>query len=162
MAVERQQVVRFHYSVAEEGGAVIESSKTRGEPMAALLGAGNIIPGLEKALLGRESGDSFEVTVPSAEAYGERHPGLIQRIPKKHVPVGIPMVPGQTMVLNTQQGRRVATIVKVGMTVVDVDLNHPMAGKDLRFEIEIVDARAASPEELQHGHAHGDGGVHHD
>ena len=160
MKIEKDRVVRFHYAVAETGQAAVENSKDGGEPIAILFGHGNIIPGLEKAMDGREAGDSFQATVPAAEAYGERREGLSQRIPKKHFGAQ-KLEPGMQVVLQTNFGPRAVTIEKVGMSVVDVDLNHPMAGQDLDFDIEIVEVREASEEELAHGHVHGEGGHHH-
>ena len=125
-----------------------------------LVGHGNIIPGLEKAMDGHEAGEKFEVDVAAVDAYGEKRDGLSQRIPKKHFN-GQRLEPGMQVVLNTNFGPRAVTIQKVGMSVVDVDLNHPMAGKDLHFAIEIVDVREASTEEVEHGHVHGEGGHHH-
>ncbi len=160
MKIEKDRVVRFHYAVAETGQAAVENSRESGEPIAILFGHGNIIPGLEKAMDGREAGESFQATVPAAEAYGERREGLSQRIPKKHFGAQ-KLEPGMQVVLQTNFGPRAVTIEKVGMSVVDVDLNHPMAGKDLDFDIEIVEVREASEEELAHGHVHGEGGHHH-
>jgi FKBP-type peptidyl-prolyl cis-trans isomerase SlyD len=160
MKIEKDRVVRFHYTVSEAGQAALESSKEGGEPLAILVGHGNIIPGLEKALDGHEAGDSFGVDVPAGEAYGERRDNLSQRVPKKHFGAQ-KLEAGQQVVLNTNFGPRAVTVQKVGMSVVDVDLNHPMAGKDLHFEIEIVEVREASAEEVEHGHVHGDGGHHH-
>lgn len=160
MKIEKDRVVRFHYAVAEAGQESTENSKDGGQPLAILFGHGNIIPGLEKAMDGREAGDSFKATVPAAEAYGERRDGLSQRIPKKHFGAQ-KLAPGMQVVLQTNFGPRAVTIQKVGMSVVDVDLNHPMAGKDLDFDIEIVEVREASAEELAHGHVHGEGGHHH-
>jgi len=160
MKIEKDRVVRFHYAVAEAGQEAVENSKDGGQPLAILFGHGNIIPGLEKAMDGRAAGDSFKATVPAAEAYGERRDGLTQRIPKKHFGAQR-LEPGMQVVLQTNFGPRAVTVEKVGMSVVDVDLNHPMAGKDLDFDIEIVEVREASAEELEHGHVHGDGGHHH-
>ncbi|HEY1070111.1 peptidylprolyl isomerase [Thermomonas sp.] len=160
MKIEKDRVVRFHYAVAEAGQAPLESSKAVGEPLAILFGRGQIIPGLEKAMDGREAGDSFKAAVTAADAYGERREGLTQRIPKKHFG-DQKLAPGMQVVLNTNFGPRAVTIEKVGMSVVDVDLNHPMAGKDLEFDIEIVEVREASEEEIAHGHVHGEGGHHH-
>ena len=159
MKIEKDRVVRFHYSVAEAGQPTQESSRDS-EPLAILFGHGNIIPGLEKAMEGRAAGDSFAVDVPAAEAYGERREGMTQRVPKKHFG-NQRLEPGMQVVLNTNFGARAVTIEKVGMSVVDVDLNHPMAGKDLHFDVDIVDVREATPEELEHGHVHGEGGHEH-
>ena len=160
MKIEKDRVVRFHYAVAESGQESVENSKDAGEPLAILFGHGAIIPGLEKAMEGRETGDSFKASVTAADAYGERRDGLSQRIPKKHFG-GQKLEPGMQVVLNTNFGPRAVTIQKVGMSVVDVDLNHPMAGKDLEFDIEIVEVREASEEEIAHGHVHGEGGHAH-
>ena len=159
MKIEKDRAVRFHYTVSEQGQEPLESSRER-EPLAILAGRGNIIPGLDKALEGREAGDSFGVDVPAADAYGEKRDGLSQRIPKKHFGAQ-KLAPGMQVVLNTNFGPRAVTIQKVGMSVVDVDLNHPMAGKDLHFDIEIVDVREATAEEIEHGHVHGEGGHEH-
>lgn len=156
-----QQVIRFHYSVAEVGQAPIEDSRKGGDPIATLTGSGGIIPGLEKALIGKAVGERFEVMVPAAEAYGERNEAALQRVPKKYFPNGLTLRPGLTVMLQTQHGPRPVTVLKVGMSVVDCDLNHPMAGKDLQFDIEIVEVREASAEEIAHGHVHGEGGHHH-
>lgn len=160
MKIEKDRVVRFHYTVAEAGQEPIESSKDRGEPLAILIGHGNIIPGLENAMMDKEAGATFSVDVNAADAYGERREGLSQRVPKKHFG-NSKLVPGQQVVLQTNFGPRAVTVQKVGMSVVDVDLNHPMAGKDLHFDVEIVDVREAGQEELDHGHVHGDGGHQH-
>ncbi|MCY7354798.1 MAG: peptidylprolyl isomerase [Lysobacter sp.] len=164
MKIEKDRVVRFHYTVAEAGVSEagqepLETSKER-DPLAILFGHGNIIPGLETAMEGREAGESFGTDVTAADAYGERRDGLSQRVPKKHFGEQ-KLEPGMQIVLNTNFGPRAVTVQKVGLSVVDVDLNHPMAGKDLHFDVEIVEVREASKEELEHGHVHGEGGHHH-
>ncbi len=159
MKIAKDSVVRFHYTVSEQDQESLESSRDR-EPLAILSGHGNIIPGLEAALQDREAGDSFGVDVAAAEAYGERRDDMSQRVPKKHFGAQ-KLEPGMQVVLQTNFGPRAVTIQKVGMSVVDVDLNHPMAGKALHFEVEIVEVREASAEELQHGHVHGEGGHQH-
>jgi FKBP-type peptidyl-prolyl cis-trans isomerase SlyD len=164
MKIEKDRVVRFHYSVSEQaahaaGQPPLESSEGR-DPLAILVGHGNIIPGLEEAMGGREAGDRFGVDVPAAQAYGDRRDDLTQRVPKKHFGERR-LAPGDQVLLNTNFGQRAVTIQKVGMTVVDVDLNHPMAGKDLHFDVEIVEVREATPEEIEHKHVHGEGGHQH-
>ena len=159
MKIEDNSVVRFHYTVSEAGQGQIESSR-EGQPLSILVGHGNIVPGLEEALRGREAGESFNVSIGPEQGYGLRREGLVQRVPRKHFK-GAKLVPGQQVVMPTQQGQRAMTIQKVGMSVVDVDLNHPMAGKTLDFDVEILDVRAATDIEIQHRHAHGDGGVEH-
>lgn len=159
MKIEKDRVVSFHYTVSEQGQEPLESSFGR-DPLVILVGHGNIIPGLEQAMEGREAGDKFEVDVAAADAYGDKREGLSQRVPKKHFG-NQRLEPGMQVVLQTNFGPRAVTIQKVGMSVVDVDLNHPMAGKNLHFAIEIADVREASAEEVEHGHVHGEGGHHH-
>jgi len=163
MKIEKDRVVRFHYTLfdgtRESGQAPAESSK-EGEPVAILVGHGNVIPGLEKAMEGHEAGDSFSADVAAADAYGERREDMTQRVSKKHFGKQR-LAPGMQVMLNTNFGPRPVTVQKVGMSVVDVDINHPMAGKDLHFDIEIVDVREADAAEIEHGHVHGDGGHDH-
>jgi FKBP-type peptidyl-prolyl cis-trans isomerase SlyD len=160
MTVEPDRVVRFHYTLFDEQGASMESSRA-GEPLAVLHGHGNVIAGVEDALQGRAAGDTFSVQVPPDKAYGERLPGRTQRVPKKHIAGAKRLKPGDETVIATREGHRSVTVLKVGHSVVDVDLNHPLAGRALRFDIEIVEVRAAEAEELAHGHVHGPGGHGH-
>lgn len=160
LAAEKDRVVSFHYVLSEVDGAELESSRS-GDPMAALIGHGNMMEGLEAALLGRTAGEQFDVTLQPEQTFGERREDWQQRIQKKHVPKGSRLRPGGQIQLQTDDGPRLVTVVKVGSSVVDVDLNHPFAGKTLVFAIELLEVRAASAEELAHGHAHGAGGHHH-
>jgi len=160
MKIENKKIVSFHYTLSNAEGEQIESSRER-QPMEYLHGAGNIIPGLEKAMAGKTTGDCFEITVEPAEAYGEHNEEGVQRIPAKHFKGTDRLEVGQTAVLNTQQGQVQVTIVKVGRFNVDVDRNHPLAGQTLTFDVEITDVRDASAEEISHGHSHGPGGTHH-
>jgi FKBP-type peptidyl-prolyl cis-trans isomerase SlyD len=160
MKIENDKVVSFHYTLTLEDGRQLESSR-EGEPLSYLHGAGNIIPGLEKAMEGRIAGDSFEVTVRPEEGYGLRNEGLVQRVPAKHFPNPRRLSPGQVVTLETPQGPRQVTVLKLGRFNVDVDANHPLAGRTLNFDVEVTDVREASDEETAHGHAHGPGGVDH-
>ncbi len=161
MRAEKDSVVSFHYSVrdaAQPAGEPFDDSRKRGEPMWALLGHGQLVPGVEKALTGREAGEKFATDIAPGEAYGERREDLLQRVPKKYFHNPQKLKPGMTTVLETRDGgQRMVTVHKVGMSAIDVDHNHPLAGKTLHFEIEVLAVRAAAPEELQHGHAHPDG-----
>lgn len=160
MQVAKDRVVRFHYTLSRADGEEIESSRG-GSPMATLWGVGAMIPGVERALEGRSAGDSFQVEVAPEDGYGDRRDDLVQRIPKKYFRQSERLKPGMVTEVKTGQGPRAVTVLKVGMSVVDVDGNHPLAGQPLRFAIEVVDVREATAEELDHGHVHGDGGVHH-
>lgn len=162
MIVEANKVVSFHYTVTDGGAEPVDSSRDRGEPLTVLIGHGNIIPGLEKALLGHAVGDRFEVGVAPADAYGERRANFTQRVPKKYFEHPDQLAPGMSTVLNTREGGpRVVVVHKIGSSVIDVDLNHPLAGKTLAFDVEITDIRDASEEEIAHRHAHGAGGHEH-
>jgi FKBP-type peptidyl-prolyl cis-trans isomerase SlyD len=153
-------VAVFHYTLHNDSGEQMESSRG-GDPNAYLHGANNIIPGLEEALSGRAAGDTFSTTIAPEQAYGARNPEQVQRVPIKHlVCQGKPRA-GLVAQLNTSEGRRPVTILKVGRHSADIDTNHPLAGQTLTFDIEVVDVREASPEERSHGHAHGPGGHHH-
>jgi FKBP-type peptidyl-prolyl cis-trans isomerase SlyD len=160
MIVERDRVVRFHYILTGEAGETIESSRD-GEPLDMLHGHGSVIAGVEKALEGRAAGDRFQVTLAPEDGYGQRVDGRVQRVPRKHVRGPKRMKPGDRVAVGTPDGYRDVTVIKVGHSVVDVDLNHPLAGRTLTFDMEILDVRAAEPEELAHGHAHGPGGHAH-
>ena len=153
MNIENKKVVRFHYTLTDDTGRELESSR-ESKPMSYLHGAHNIIPGLEKALAGKSVGDRLTVTLPPAEAYGERVENRIQRIPAKLFKDAKKLRPGQPVSLQTRQGNVQAVIVKVGRFNIDVDSNHPLAGKTLTFDVEILDVRDAAKEELAHGHVH--------
>lgn len=160
MHIGPETVVTFHYTLRDESGTELETSRG-GEPTAFLHGANNIIPGLETAMTGRENGDTFSATVSPAEGYGERREDSVQRVPAKHLVFKGKLRPGDTVQLNTRDGLRAVTVVKAGRHSVDVDTNHPLAGQTLVFDIEITDVRAATAEEVSHGHAHGPGGHQH-
>jgi len=160
--VQDNKVVSFHYTLTSEAGARLDSSHDRGEPMQYLHGANNIIVGLEKALEGRSAGDSFSVTVPPEEAYGVRREANVQRVSLKRLGIGAHQLrPGQVLNLQTTQGPAQVTVLKVGRFNVDVDANHPLSGQSLNFEVEVVDIRDATQDELRHGHVHGPGGHDH-
>ncbi|TYK66756.1 FKBP-type peptidyl-prolyl cis-trans isomerase [Colwellia echini] len=157
MKIAEKTVAHFHYTLKNESGEELESSNGH-EPLAYLHGANNTLPGLEKALEGKEKGDKFSATLQPEEAYGEYQQGLEQRVPVKHLH-GLPSKnatwkKGMTAVVQTEQGQRQVTVVKAGKFMVTVDINPPLAGKVLTFDIEIVDVRAATEEEVTHGHVH--------
>ena len=162
MQVAKDTVVSMHYILTSATGDEIEGSRTSGQPIEALIGYGGIIPGLEKALIDHVAGDRIEVDVQPGEAYGERNEGQVQRVPKKYFRDGARLKPGMLTALAMKDGgQRMVTVVKLGSSVVDVDLNHPLAGKALHFNVEILSVRAASAEEIEHKHVHGSGGVEH-
>ena len=159
MSIADNQVVQFHYTL-RHGEELIETSAGK-DAAAYLHGHGNVIPGLEKAMEGKEVGDEFEVTVACADAYGERHEDRQQQVPVKHLQGAKRWKAGMVAMVKTDKGMRQVTVVKVGLKHATVDLNHPLSGKDLTFNIQIVDSREATNDEIAHGHAHGVGGHHH-
>ena len=154
-------VVSFHYTLRDDTGTFNESS-AGGSPVVYLHGRSQIVPGLEKQLTGKTTGDKLTATVTPEEGYGPRDENAVQRVPIKHLATRGPFSEGQMVVVNTRDGGRQARVVKVGHFNVDLDMNHPLAGRTLTFDIEVVGVRAASEEELAHGHAHGPDGHAHD
>jgi len=164
MKITEKTVVQFHYTLKDEAGVELESSLAS-DPLAYLHGYKNMLVGVENALTGKAAGDKFSVTLQPEDAYGERKEDMIQRVPVKHLQ-GLPSKnakwkAGMTAVVETEQGQRQVTVIKAGRFMITVDINPPLAGKVLTFDLEVVDVRAATDEEVEHGHAHGVGGHHH-
>jgi FKBP-type peptidyl-prolyl cis-trans isomerase SlyD len=164
MKITDKSVVQFHYTLKNEAGEEIENSH-KGEPLAYLHGYKNMLVGVENALAGKEIGDKFSVTLQPEDAYGERQEDAIQRVPVKHLQ-GLPSKnakwkAGMTAVVQTEAGQRQVTVIKAGKFMITVDTNPPLAGQVLTFDLEVVDIREATAEEVEHGHAHGVGGHHH-
>lgn len=153
-------VAVFHYTLRDEAGTELESSRGS-DPSAYLHGHNNIIPGLEKAMLGKSDGDVFSATVSAADAYGMPDPDRKQRVPAKHLVYKGKLKAGMVVQLNTSDGRVPVTVVKAGRHTADIDTNHPLAGQALTFDIEIMEVREATADEITHRHAHGPGGHHH-
>lgn len=160
MQISKGSVVEFHYRLTNPAGEELETTRD-GDPAAILQGYGNVIRGLESALAKREAGDVFSVTISPTEAYGPRQEGRTERLSKKYFANPKKLKPGQVTHLRTESGVKPVTILKVGSKMVDVDLNHPQAGVELTFDIEIMAVREATSEEIAHKHAHGTGHHHH-
>jgi len=162
MQIEKDKVVTVHYRVSEPQGEVIEDSHDD-EPLVYLHGYKAMVQALEDEMLGKGVGDKVSLTVENA--YGEREEGQIQRVSINHIvregKAKPKLRPGMVVYLNTKQGSRPVTVVKVGLKSVDVDTNHPYAGKPLQFDVEVLKVRDATADEISHGHVHGEGGVHH-
>ncbi len=161
MVVAHNKVVQIHYTLTNDAGAVLDSS-SGGEPLAYLHGNGNLIPGLEKALEGKGAGEKLSVKVSAEEGYGTRDPSLVQDVPRRAFK-GIDNISvGMQFQADSNQGPRMVTVTRIAGDMVTVDGNHPLAGEDLNFAVEIAEIREASEEELAHGHVNGAGGHHHD
>ena len=161
MKAGKDKVIAIHYTLTVDGEKV-ERSHDRDEQLWVLLGHGQLIPGLETALEGHEAGESLSVDVAATDAYGEYQEGQIQRMSKKYFPQANRLKAGMVTVLKLKDGgQRAVTVHKVGMSAIDVDMNHPMAGKALHFDVAIGDVRDATEEEIAHGHAHPPGSAEH-
>ncbi|HEX5514558.1 MAG TPA: peptidylprolyl isomerase [Gammaproteobacteria bacterium] len=160
MQVAKDKVVSIDYTLTDDEGSVLDTSQGRA-PLAYLHGAGNIIPGLEKALEGKQVGEQITVRVPAAEAYGERDDALAQVVPLEMFQGVEQIEPGMRFQAQTSAGVQVVTVSKVEGDSVTVDGNHPLAGKPLNFDVSVIDVRDATEEELAHGHVHGPDDDHH-
>jgi FKBP-type peptidyl-prolyl cis-trans isomerase SlyD len=160
MQIAKNTVAQIEYTLYAPDGKVIDSSKGKA-PLAYLHGVGQIIPGLEAALDGKSPGESLTVAVPSDQAYGQKNPQLVQSVPRTNFKGVANIQPGMQFEASTPQGKRVVTVTRVDANEVTVDANHPLAGIDLKFDIKIVGVRLATQQDLDHGHAHGEGGHHH-
>ena len=149
LSVEKNMIVSFHYTLMEkETGKIIESSSESGQPVTFLVGAGEIIPGLEKRMLGMVAGEKRVVEVPFQEAYGPRNPDLVQKAPREYFQ-NIPLQKGLHLQAQTPEGNVISMVViDFDDDTVTVDMNHPLAGKDLLFDVEILNIREATPEEI--------------
>ncbi len=160
MSIEANHVVSIHYTLKGDAGEVIDSS-AGGEPLAYLHGHGNLVPGLERELTGKNAGDKLQVRISPADGYGEYDPQLVQRVPRRALKgVGNVRV-GMRLHAQTDHGPKPVTVTQITGDMVTLDGNHPLAGKNLNFDVEIAAVRAATEEELSHGHVHGAGGHHH-
>ncbi len=160
MPITSNKVVQIHYKLTNANGELLDSSEGR-EPLAYLQGAGNIIPGLEKALEGKDVGDQFTVTIPPEEAYGERNEALIQVIPREAFVDVEEIKPGMQFQAQMGDHPQIIVVTKVEGDNITIDANHPLAGEALTFDVSVADVRDATEEELAHGHVHGAGGHHH-
>ena len=161
MTIKENSAVSFHYTLTDDAGAQIDSSAGQ-DPLAYLHGAGNIIPGLEKALEGKAAGDQLKVSVSAEEGYGPVQPELIQDVPRSAFQGVESIEVGMQFEAQTGQGGAVpVTVTAVSGETVTVDGNHPLAGKSLHFDVTIEAVREATKEELDHGHIHGPGGHQH-
>lgn len=153
-----RRVLSFNYTLKDSQGQVLDASSEG--PLAFLEGAGQIIPALEDQLKGMLIGQKKNVKLAAKEAYGEVEPKMIMDVPKSEL-AHLQIEVGAFLQLQLQDRVKVVRVSKIGDETVTLDGNHPLAGQDLEFDVELVDSRDASPEELAHGHAHGAGGHHH-
>ncbi len=160
MQIADNKAVLIHYTLTNLDDEVMDSS-AGGEPLAYLHGKGNIVPGLEKELLGKKAGDKVNVEVSPEEGYGELNEELIQEVERAAFEGVESIEVGMRFMAQTAWGQQPVVVTAVTDETIIVDGNHPLADQTLKFDVEVVEVRDASEEELEHGHAHGEGGHHH-
>jgi FKBP-type peptidyl-prolyl cis-trans isomerase SlyD len=159
MVIAAQKVVSFHYTLHDDKGELLDRSG-EGEPMLYLHGESNIVPGLEREMEGKKVGDKFDVGVAAADGYGERQ-GDALAVPRADFPEEVEIREGAMIVAESEEGQFPLWIVGIAEDAITVDPNHPLAGVDLHFAVEVAEIRDATEEEIAHGHPHGPGGHHH-
>ena len=160
MKISSNKVVVMHYAVSDSEGTLIDSSYDH-QPLAVIHGTGYLIPGLEDALVDHQAGDKFGVSVKAQQAYGERNDNFVQSVPKAMFEGIEDLDIGTQLRATTDDGEQTVIVIDVSDDEITVDGNHPLAGIDLNFDVEILEVRDATEEELSHGHVHGEGGCGH-
>lgn len=160
MNIEKDSVVQMHYKLTNGEGMLLDSSEGR-EPLTYLHGKGMLIPGLENQLEGKTIGDKFKADIKADEAYGQRQNEMIHVVPKTNFKGDGELKAGLQIQIDTDQGKQMAIVTEVEGENVTVDMNHPLAGMDLSFDVEVMEIRKATDEEISHGHVHGPGGHEH-
>lgn len=159
--IKQHSVVTMHYELKDAEGEVLDSSAGQ-EPLTYLHGAGNIIVGLEEELLGKAVGDEVQAVIAPEKGYGEPLDALVQTVPKEAFGAEIDKVAvGMRFQAETEQGPVPVVVTEMNDDTVTVDGNHPLAGKELHFNVSVTEVRDASQEEIDHGHVHGPGGHEH-
>lgn len=165
MKIDKHSVASVTYALEVEGELIEKTDKKN--PLTFLVGVGSMIPGFEQQLLGKQSGDNYDITVSPEEGYGTVDPKAIVDLSKDVFVVDGQLqeellVEGNVIPLQDQDGNPLQGVVKsIGEDSVKMDFNHQFAGKTLHFKGEIVEVRPATKEEINHGHVHGPGGHHH-
>lgn len=156
MKIAKDKVAAIHYKLTNNSGEVLDSSEGR-QPLYYIHGNGNLIPGMEEGLDGRAKGDKLNLKIAPEKGYGIKDENLTQKVPR--TAFGDQKVE-KGMQFQTNQGG-VVTVTEVSIDGITVDANHPLAGVELNFDVEVIEVREATPDELSHGHVHGPGGHHH-
>ncbi len=160
MQIADEKVVSIHYTLTDDDGQVLDSSAGR-EPLTYMHGAGNIIPGLENALLGKAVGDKVATVLSPEEGYGTRNESLVQTISRSQFQDPSQVQLGVQLRVQTYDAVRIATVTKIVGDTVTLDMNHPLADTTLHFDVEVMAVRDATAEERAHGHVHAPGGHGH-
>lgn len=158
MQIADNTVAELNYKLTIDGELIDESHE--GHPLAYIHGNGNLIPGMENALTGKSMGDNFNLTLEPKDAYGEYDDTLFTKVDRSELSEINNLEVGLELEAEFPEGTQVATVKAIDGDEVSIDGNHPLAGETLNFEVEVVGVRAATEEELAHGHPHGPGGAH--
>lgn len=159
MKIGKEKVAAIHYTLTDNSGNVLDSSKGR-QPLYYIQGIGNLIPGMEEGLEGKSKGDKFTIKVSPEKGYGVRDDKQIQKVPRSAFGTQ-DVKKGMQFSASGNHGSQVVTVTEVGLDTITIDGNHPLAGVELNFDVEVMEVRNATSEELAHGHVHGPGGHHH-
>lgn len=146
MKIEKNKMVKIHYTLKGDDGVVIDSSLDK-EALEYLHGVGMLIPGMEAALEGKEAGEKFSTVIEPKDGYGEYNPQYVVEVPRDRFDVEAEIEPGQKFQAETPAGPMLVTVIKVTPETITIDSNHELAGKTLHFEVEVVDVRDATEEE---------------
>ena len=160
MKIAENKVALIDYTLRDNDGEMIDSSEGAG-PLAYLHGAGNIVEGLEEALIGKKAGDKVKASIEPAKAYGERYEDMKQEVPKELFGGVENIEVGMQFQSETDEGPVLVTVMAISEEMVTVDGNHPLAGVHLNFDVTVRQVREPTAEELEHGHVHGEGGHQH-
>ena len=160
MQIQKDKVVSIHYTLKDDDGKVLDSS-TGKQPLVYLQGHGNLIPGLEAELLGKAKEEKLNVSIAPEKAYGVRQEEMVVELDRSNFENPDTVQPGMQFQAQFDNGTQLLTVVGVTEDKVKLDGNHPLAGQTLHFDVEVMEVREASKEELEHGHVHGDGGHQH-
>ncbi len=158
MQVSAQKVVSIHYTLTDNDGTVLDSSSGR-EPLMYIHGLGHLIPGMEEGIEGRSAGEKLSLKIAPEKGYGVRNDEFVQQVPKTAFG-DQDIQPGMQFEAGTEEQRYIVTVTGIEGDTVTVDGNHPLAGVELNFEVEVIAVREATGEELSHGHVHGEDGTH--
>jgi FKBP-type peptidyl-prolyl cis-trans isomerase SlyD len=160
LQITKNTVAILDYELKTDEGKVLDTSEGSG-PLSYIHGHGNLIPGLEDELEGKAGGDAFQVRVPPEKGYGPRKEEMVQQVERARFPADADIQAGMQFQAQTEHGAHIVTVVEVEKENVTIDVNHPLAGVALNFDVKVLEVRDATEEELAHGHVHGAGGHDH-
>lgn len=161
MALMMNKVITINYTLKDKEGNLLDSTDNGG-PFSFITGNMQVLPGLEEALVSMIIGSKKNIKLAAADAYGEYDENAIQKVNRSLFPEEAELETGMTYFAHSSEGQHIQFVItKIENDDITVNFNHPLAGKNLEFDVELLDVRDATPEEISHGHVHGPGGHHH-